>query len=104
MSPSPAWLDGTLYPDVDPPERVGDLGARVDLLARLCAAWDFGVLPEAATVAQIGRAEWREAVDACQLLTSPSYHLVRSWHGLPEAPYLGQRLDYIARDPSLEHV
>ena len=23
------------------------------------------------------RAEWREAVDACQLLTSPSYHLVR---------------------------
>ena len=46
----------------------------------------------------------REAVDACQLLTSPAYHLVRSWHGLAEAPYLGQRLDYILSDPNLQHV
>ena len=46
MSRSPAWIDGALYPDVDPPERLEDLADRVDFLARLCAAWDFGVLPE----------------------------------------------------------
>ena len=43
MSPSPAWIDGTLYPDVDPPERVDDPGAGVEFLARLGAAWDLGV-------------------------------------------------------------
>ena len=104
MSRSPTWIDQSLYPDVDPPEKLEVLADRVDFLTRLCAAWDFGVLPEGETVAEIRRAEWREAVDACQLLTSPTYHLVRSWHELPEAQYLGQRLDYIWSDPSLEHV
>jgi len=104
MSRSPAWIDGALYPDVESPETLEGLSERVDFLARLCAAWDFGVLPEGETVAEIRRSEWREAVDACQLLTSPTYHLVRSWHGLSEAPYLGQQLDYIRSDPSLQHV
>jgi hypothetical protein len=38
------------------------------------------------------------------LLTSPTYHLLRAWHALPVLPYLGQRLAYIAEDPSLEYV
>ena len=45
MSRSPAWIDGALYPDVDPPDRLQGLDERVDFLARLCAAWSFGVLP-----------------------------------------------------------
>ena len=53
-------------------------------------------------MAEILRAEWREAADACQLLTAPTYHLVRSWHEMPEAPHLGQRLDYILSDPNLQ--
>jgi hypothetical protein len=77
---------------------------RVDFLARLCAAWDFGVLPEAATLAEIRKADWRDAVDQCRLLTSPTYHLLRTWHGLPGLPYLGHRLAYIADDPNLEFV
>lgn len=104
MRHSPTWIDGALYPDIDPPKRLKSLAERVDFLARLCAAWDFGVLPAGETVAEIRRVEWREAVDACRLLTSPAYHLVRSWHGLPEAPYLGQRLDHIWSDPNLERV
>jgi hypothetical protein len=40
-----------------------------DFLARLCAAWDFGLLPEPETVAEIRRTQWREAVDACRLIT-----------------------------------
>lgn len=99
-----AWIDGALYPDADPPTKLTDLDDRVDFLARLCAAWDFGRLPDPATVAHIRRPEWAAAVDACRLLTSPAYHLLRLWHGLPPLPFLGQRLSYIADDPSLTHV
>jgi len=55
-------------------------------------------------VAEVRRPEWREAVEACQLLTSPAYHLLRRWHGLPTLPYLGQQLAYIRDDPHLEYV
>ncbi|MBI3252227.1 MAG: hypothetical protein HYZ52_02755 [Candidatus Omnitrophica bacterium] len=104
MSTSLTWLDGALYPDMEPPETLDTLDERVDFLARLCAAWDFGLLPEGETTAEIRRPEWQAAVDACRLLTSPAYHLVRAWHGLPALPYLGQRLAYILGDPNLEHI
>jgi hypothetical protein len=100
----PSWIDGTLYPDTEVPEELGGLAERVDFLARLCAAWDFGVLPERETVAEIRQPEWLETIEATRLLTSPAYHLVRSWHGLPALPYLGQQLAYIRDDPSLQHV
>lgn len=35
---------------------------------------------------------------------APAYHLVRSWHGLPSLPYLGQQIAAIRHDPSLRHV
>jgi hypothetical protein len=100
----PSWLDGALYPDTEIPEDLSSLAEQVDFLARLCSAWDFGVLPERDTVAEIRRPEWLEAVDITRLLTSPTYHLVRSWHGLETLPYLGQQLAYISADPSLQHI
>ena len=103
-SPDRNWIDGSLYPDIDPPEKLHDLAERVDFLARLCSAWDFGLLPNPETVTEIRRPGWREAVDACRLLTSPTYHLLRNWHGLAPLPYLGQQLPYIRDDPSLEYV
>ncbi len=103
-NPDRGWIDGALYPDTEPPEALDDLAGRVDFLARLCAAWDFGVLPSEATVTEIRRSAWREAVDACRLLTSPAYHLLRDWHNLPRLPYLGQELAYIRDDPNLKHV
>lgn len=98
------WIDGTLYPDQEPPRELLTLAEQVDFLARLCAAWDFGLLPEPITILEIRQPHWREAVEACRLLTSPTYHLVRSWHSLPPLPYLGQRLAYITEDPNLEHI
>jgi len=98
------WIDGTLYPDQEPPVEITTLEERIDFLTRLCSSWDFGVLPEMETIVEIRRSTWREAVDRCQLLTSPSYHLVREWHGLPKAPYLGQEFAYIRDDPSLAYV
>lgn len=100
----PSWIDGTLYPDTETPDQLNTLAEQVDFLARLCAAWDFGLLPTAETIAEIRRPAWREAVDACRLLTSPAYHLLRRWHQLPELPYLGQRLAYIAEDPNLAYI
>ncbi|MCE7870659.1 hypothetical protein DYH09_09805 [bacterium CPR1] len=96
--------DGTLYPDCPPPERLETLGDRVDFLARLCGAWDFGLLPEADTVTEIRKPEWLSAVDACDMPTAHSYHLLRRWHGLPEKPYLGQRSYEILNDSSLAFI
>ena len=47
----PSWIDGSLYPDTEVPTSLDSLPEQVDFLARLCAAWDFGVLPKAETVA-----------------------------------------------------
>jgi hypothetical protein len=99
-----AWLDGALYPDEPAPEVLETLPDRVDFLARLCAAWDFGLLPEAETVKEIKRSEWRPAVEACRLLTSPAYHLLRRWHKLAPLPYLGQQIPLIRDDPCLVQV
>jgi hypothetical protein len=98
------WLDATLYPDIDPPFELTSLADRVDFLARLCAAWDFGVVPYLETIDEICRPEWRDAVEACQLLTSHTYHLLRRWHELSATPYLGQKLAYIRDDPNLVFV
>ena len=98
------WLDGSLYPDMDIPESLNTLADRVDFLVRLCAAWDFGVLPNANTIAEIRREDWQPAVEACRLLTSPAYHLLRRWHHLPSLPYLGQQIAFIRDDPCLAQV
>ena len=100
----PSWIDGALYPNTATPTTITYLPERVDFLARLCAAWGFGVLPMIETTNEIRRPTWREAVDQCRLLTSPAYHLVRSWHDLPALPYLGQELAYIRDDPNLAYV
>lgn len=100
----PAWLDAGLYPDEEPPIPPLDLGEQVDFLCRLCGAWDFGVLPLTVTAQEIRQPEWREAVDACRLLTSAAYHLLRRWHGLEPLPYLGQGYAYIRDDPNLKFV
>jgi hypothetical protein len=98
------WFDASLYPDEQEPRRPSGLGERIDYVARVCGAWDFGLLPERETVDELSGAEWREAVDACNMLTSCSYHLLRRIHGLPEAPFLGSIPACIRDDPSLEHV
>ena len=97
-------IDGSLYPDEPPPVILDSLGQRVDYLARLCAAWDFGILPDEQTLCEIRRRAWRAAVDRCRLLTSPTYHLVRKWHRLPPLAFLGSIPASIREDPNLEFV
>jgi hypothetical protein len=99
-----AWLDGALYPDVNIPDALDSLPEQVDFLARLCAAWDFGLLPNVDTITEIRKEKWKPAVEACRLLTSPSYHLLRRWHGLSALAYLGQQVAIIRDDPCLGQV
>jgi len=100
----PFRIDGALYPDEPAPGRLDTLAGRIDFLARLCSAWDFGRLPDAETVAEVKRPEWRDAVDQTRLLTSPAYHLLRRWHALPACPYLGQPIPHVVNDPNLDYV
>ncbi len=99
-----SWLDGALYPEGNVPETLPSLAERVDFLARLCAAWDFGLLPNGDTVTEIRKENWMPAVDACRLLTSPAYHLLRRWHGLEPLTFLGQQVAFIRDDPCLAQV
>ena len=48
-------IDGSLYPDIEVPDQLETLADRVDFLARLCAAWDFGMLPDRDTVETVKR-------------------------------------------------
>lgn len=98
------WLDGSLYPDVDVPNSLDTFADQVDFLVRLCSAWDFGILPNADSVAQIRREDWTPAVQACRMLTSPAYHLLRRWHHLPPLPYLGQKIALIWDDACLSQI
>ena len=97
-------LDGSLYPDEEQPTSLESLPEKVDYLARLCSAWDFGILPDEETLREIRGAEWKEAVESCRLLTSPTYHLVRRWHGLLQLPFLGNIPPNMADDENLEFV
>ncbi len=100
-----AWqIDGTLYPDTTPPEMLVLLADKVDFISRLCSAWDFGVLPDWDTLGEIRQDTWRQAVDDCRLLTSPTYHLLRRWHDLTSLQFLGVIPAYIRDDPNLAFV
>jgi hypothetical protein len=98
------WLDGSLYPEGAIPDALESPADRVDFPARLCSAWDFGILPNSDTVAEIRNPEWIPAVQACRLLTSPAYHLVRRWRHLSSLPYLGGQIASIRDDPYLSRV
>jgi hypothetical protein len=100
----PDWFDASLYPDIEQPRPPASLGERIDFVARLCGAWDFGLLPEADAVRELRRPAWRQATEACRMLTSPAYHLLREWHGLPPLPFLGSVPAYIRDDPNLERI
>ncbi len=97
-------IDGSLYPDQEPPTELRMLGDRIDYLHRLCAAWDFGILPDQEAVREVRVPGWRDAVEQCRFLTSPTYHLLREWHGLERLEFLGTVPARISGDPSLQYI
>jgi hypothetical protein len=98
------WLDEIHFPDIKKPTKKDPISLRVEILSKLCVLWDFGLLPDNDTTTEIRKDEWKQAVESTRLLTSPAYHLLRRWHGLPSLPYLGQSNALIRDDPCLRFI
>lgn len=78
-------IDTSVYPDLDePPTELATSEARADYIARVCGAWDFGIVPEIETF-QMFRA-WRDVFDRFPLLHSPAYAAFRMIYGWPPIP------------------
>ncbi|MCZ7638690.1 MAG: hypothetical protein M5U12_23105 [Verrucomicrobia bacterium] len=75
--------DHSVYPDLDrPPLEPGDLATledRADYPQRVCAQWDYGIIPEPATFQLLAR--WREVFERFPLSHSAAYHTFRFWFG-----------------------
>ncbi len=74
-------LDATLYPDLDVvPDELNTDAEKADYLARVCAAWDFGVFPEPSTLALL--AGMRAIFERFPVQNSPAYHALCERYGL----------------------
>ena len=78
-------LDTSVYPDLDdPPAHLNEDAERADYVARICGAWDFGLLPTPETFALF--AGWRTVFDRYPLAHSPAYAAFRMTYGWPPLP------------------
>ena len=74
-------IDRTVYPDIEHGDSFEDDLDRADYVQRVCAASDFGVPPDAETVALFR--SWRQIFDLFPLPESPTYHALREYYGWP---------------------
>ena len=75
-------IDGSVYPDLDePPTELRHPAEMADYVHRVCAAWDFGIVPDRETFALFR--SWSSVFDRYLLPASPAYHAFRSWFGWP---------------------
>jgi hypothetical protein len=95
LSPS-MKLDHSVYPDLDqPPIESNDLATiedRADYVQRVCAQWDYGIVPEPATFQLLE--QWREVFDRFQLSHSAAYHTMRFRFGWEPVPGRTLRAGY----------
>ena len=71
-------IDYSVYPDAlsnDSPHTDED---RAEYVARVCGAWDFGVIPTRATFTLFR--SWKPIFDRYPLRHSPAYAAFRSWY------------------------
>ena len=87
-------IDGSVYPDLDEPLTVLTTPEeQADYVARICGAWDFGIMPEQETF-QLFRG-WRAVFDRFPLMHSPAYAAFRDLFGWPPIPGMSVlRADY----------
>ena len=98
------WIDGSYYPDQETPEHLETLELKVDFIARMCGAWDFGMPPDPSTLSRVLGEDWRTAVEETRQLTSCAYHLLRELHGLETLPYMGPSFPEILNDPCFSSI
>ena len=65
------FIEQSVFPELDtPPARFETMAEKADYVARICGAWDFGIVPEAETFALF--AGWHDVFDLCPLPHSPA--------------------------------
>jgi hypothetical protein len=75
-------LDSSLFPDVaEPPQTLPTDADKADYVARVCGAWDFGLVPTAETFGLFR--SWRDVFDRFPISSSPSYTAFRMLYGWP---------------------
>ena len=77
-------LDPSVYPDREVPSALSSDADRADYLSRICAAWDYGIVPLPATFAMLSG--WRRIFDAYPIDDSPAYQAFRAYFGWPHMP------------------
>lgn len=77
-------LDRRLYPDVPVPTSLDTVLEKANYLSRLCAAWDFGLVPSGRMITALR--DWREIADRFPIPSSPAYHALRMFFRWPEVP------------------
>ncbi len=82
----PSWIDGSLYPDTPVPDSLDTLEDRVDFLARLCGAWDFGILPESRITRDLGASGAEEEALGRSFGSSPAEEGDRGGKSAPRPP------------------
>lgn len=93
------YIDQSLYPDEAPPNPALaplDDSQKAEHIHRVCAAWEFGIIPEEETFQTL--AGWKDIFERFPLPNSIAYHTFRFLLNLApipgeilEAPY--ERLD-----------
>lgn len=103
-------MDGSVYPDREPPQEFTCDEDRADFVHRICSAWDFGIPPLRETFDLF--AGWRDVFDRFPILNSPAYHAFRTifkWPAIPGGRILEARYERLDRregrtDPFAEQV
>jgi len=76
-------IDYSVYPDVAELVEPRTIEERADYIARICGAWDFGLIPTPQTFQLFNTPPWREAFDRFPLRYSPAYAAFRTRFGWP---------------------
>lgn len=79
------YIDHTVYPDVMPPVALDTDDQKADYVERLCAAWDFDIVPDRETFALLRG--WKPIFDRYRLPHSPAYHVFRRRFGWEDVPF-----------------
>jgi hypothetical protein len=73
-------IDHSVYPDVDTlPIELVTPEDRADYVARICNAFDFGIIPTVETIELF--ADWKEVFDKFVVPHSPAYAAFRDYYG-----------------------
>ncbi|PSB29607.1 hypothetical protein [Chlorogloea sp. CCALA 695] len=73
-------LDYSVYPDIeDLPQTLHSPEDKADYVARICHAWDFGIVPTLETFELFG--DWQEIFNEFVVPHSPAYAAFRDYYG-----------------------